>query len=87
MSEDSIPVRLRMARDRTLTDPAVVIAEQAGIIADLDAERARLLRCVTDAWTLLADVRHMIEHGQLKVADEHVDRALTALSKGMDTKA
>jgi hypothetical protein len=80
-SQGSIPVQLRMARDRTLTDPAVVITEQAHIIADLDAERARLLRQVTEARALLRDVRHMIANGALNTADEYVDRALTALSK------
>ena len=57
--------------------PAVA---QAHIIADLDAERARLLGQVTAAREMLRDVRHMIANGALDVADEHVDRALTILA-------
>lgn len=60
------------------------IVEQSHIIADLDTERARMLRKITEARDLLRDVEHMIAHGNLDVAREYVDRALTALSKGLD---
>ena len=64
-----------------MREQAGVVTEQAGIIADLDAERQRMLRQVADARDLLRDVRHMIANGALDVADEHVDRALTVLSR------
>lgn len=57
------------------------MTEQALTIADLDRELAAYKRANDRVRCLLADAQHAVQHHRLAVADELVDRALSALPR------
>jgi hypothetical protein len=59
----------------------------AHIIADLSADRATAIRALKSSSELLTDGLHALRNGSPNVADEFMDRAITAITNALEAIA